>query len=356
MPLLHQFVPPMLVFAGIVTRGISSMAKKNVQYRYLNREVCGLTDESDETLMSMIRTALGKKIGEDILRKNPKGRIANLERDEQLTLRITGLERDEQLTLLNRFSDIDSNERAFSGQLVVYRPGMDVPTIVEKLEEGKDYFDINRLETGDESNKPIEGVLYFVVMGDHVGLIASQAVRGGWLERYLTWLLNDMGQVINGNNRIELNAGINLQELPPIQEMRLCAPANESSEERSINFSTICKMLTNFGFGEESTPSLRRAISDGKGLEGVLSICIKQGRQKFDFPTDTLAHAFRNVDPENLVLIGPDGKLSHGMFYLSQEVQVRKKGSWLDGEDAIQQIIKQMNRWVMQGRIDYPVS
>lgn len=319
---------------------------KSVQYRYLNREACGLGEDSaDTTLMSMIREAMRQTAttGTEV---------------EQAKARIVDLDQDGKQTLLNIFNGNAPHERMFAGELVVYRQGIDIPVIVEELNENRKYFEETEVSTNDNTKKPIVGDLYFVVAGDHIGLISSQAVRGRWLERYLTCLFKNISNIIDGNYCVELNANIDLENLPPIQKIEICTSSNSSNspEESRSAFQKICSALKDFGLSEEElAPSLDRAVSNGTGLEGSLSICIKRGQKSIDFPEDILDHALRNIESEDLVLTGHNGKFSNGLFRLAKTVKIQKGKTRLIPEDAIRQIVDQMREWARQGKIDFPM-
>lgn len=328
---------------------------RSVQYRYLNRGACGPVESlTDTTLMGMIRSALGRRRRGDVLGRWARARVADLDHNGQIVL-------------LNGFKGENFDQVAFSGQLVLYREGIDVPTIREKLEEETNRFDIVQFHTPEE-NKPIEGVLYFVVIGNHVGLITSSAVRNRWLERYLTWLLKDAADIIRDEDYIELNARISLKgdksEPLLMQEIALRPQANLPKEirssrlarrERGISKATVLDILNLLGVGEEAGDDLAESVPEGGTLEGEFRVFIKKGRLKCNFDKDTLDHAFRNIDDENPRWSGKSGKISDGMLYLAETVQIEATGSWLDPENAIEQIVEQMYRWARQGRIDLSV-
>lgn len=330
---------------------------RNVQYRYLNRGACSPVESlTDTTLMGMIRSALRRRRRGDVLGRRARARIADLDHDGQIVL-------------LNGFKGDGFDQSAFSGQLVLYREGIDVPTIEEELKKETNRFDIVQFHTPQE-NKPIEGVLYFVVIGNHVGLITSNAVRNRWLERYLTWLLKkDAADIIRDEDYIELNARISLEgdKADPLlmQEIALRPQANSVEEirsshlarrERGISKGTVLDILGILGVGEEAGDDLAESVPEGGTLEGEFRVFIKKGRLKCNFDKDTLDHAFRNIDDENPKWSGKSGKISDGMLYLAETVQIEATGSWLDPENAIEQIVEQMYKWARQGRIDLSVS
>lgn len=307
-----------------------------VQYRYLDLESCGFVEEeAGTTLLSMIRAALSREIDGRILGEHPQARVVDLKDNNQLTL-------------LNEFEGIHPDGKAFSAQLILYREGIDVQTLKADTSGSATSFPVVPYKT--EGENLIEGVLYFVVIGNHVGLIASHTVRSRRLEDYLNWLLKNVAGVIHDNNDIKLNAKFRFsKELPPINEILLRTSARGQSK--------VCGVLSFLGLNNSIIDGLTNGIPDDGVLMGKFSVFVKGGNQRFDFPKSVLDRDLRNIDIEDgdLDLIGPKGKFSDGVLRLSEKVFVDTDGSWLSPEDAVKQIMKQMQIWITQGRIYHPI-
>jgi hypothetical protein len=92
------------------------------------------------------------------------------------------------ITLLNRITpQAHWDEPFFAGQLTYFERGANVPAIL-----GDPDADVNELDLGQFA---------LVSVGDHVGLIESNGLKSGRLERFLTQLLTqietlDAGQTI----------------------------------------------------------------------------------------------------------------------------------------------------------------
>lgn len=166
------------------------MAKvqRSVQYRYLDRSRAGL---GDKKLEQVLREALAEKRDDAVIGSVARARIADLEQSGQLTL----------WNGLQGFGD----KATLAGELLLYKQGFDVTAIEEDLEHDHARFKLVNYQT-DGKNKPVEGALYFAVVGDHLGVIQSNAVTGRWLERYFTWLLKDMTGLIEAESVIHLSA------------------------------------------------------------------------------------------------------------------------------------------------------
>ncbi|MCY4053001.1 MAG: hypothetical protein OXE98_03875 [Hyphomicrobiales bacterium] len=305
-----------------------------VQYRYFDPESCRyVEEEAGITLLSMIRTALNREKDGRILGKHAQARTVDLKGNNQLTL-------------LNEFEGIHPDGEAFSGRLILYREGIDVQTLKVDKSGNATSFPVVPYRTNGEN--PIEGVLYFVVIGNHVGFIASHTVRSRKLEDYLNWLLKESGVIRDDD--IKLNAKFHFTEkLPPIREILLRTSARGQWK--------VCEVLTLLGINSRVVDGLRDGVPSGGALMGKFSVFVKGGRQRFDFPGSVLDRDLRNVDIEDgdLDLIGPKGKFSAGVLRLSERVSVDTEGSWLNPNDAVEQIMRQMRAWITQGRIYHPI-
>ena len=316
-------------------------ARKTVQYR------CSDTPDGG-VLMDNIRDALQQRRDGNLVGENVRARVADLAQSGQMTV-------------LNQISGVDYNDKAFSGQLILYRLGMDVPTLQDQQGEQTNQFNVAAHYTQGE--KPIEGVLYFTVIGNHVGLIGSRAVRSRWLERYLTWLLKDKGNVIKGEDVISLNASFELEgaeyQLAEPKEMmiHISSEPKRDAVRQFINQAEgkggqVFKALKALGFDDYGISEIANRIPEGGTLEGDLKVYIKKGRLKEPMSIATIDHALRNIDSEDLAVSSGGEKLIKGLIKLSATVDVECRESWLDPDDAVVQIKRQMHTWSQNGKID----
>ena len=318
---------------------------RSVQYRYLHRDLAGLGDNS---LLAAIRAALAERYSGDVIGQCARARVADLEQSGQLTL-------------LNNIAGELAAANYFCGELVLYRKGFDVPAIEEEMDDTKNSFNIKQFQT-DGKSKPVEGALYFAVIGDHVGIIASNAVTPRWLERYLTWLLKDRTEVIAVENRIELNAKIDIVDgkgRTAAKAMTIHPQANDRAkgdqstlkERASGAGSTVLEVLKLLGFGDNAIEAVRKDIPPGGRLEGDFRVYIKEGNRSRPLSEDTVDHAFRNLPADQLEFEAKGAKIRGNKIQLSEPTKVKQIGAILDVEDALAKIVEQLYRWNQNGDI-----
>ena len=97
--------------------------------------------------------------------------------------------------------------------------------------------------------------------------------------------------------------------------------------------------------------SIKRDIPEGGNLEGDFQVYIKEGRNRRPLSTDTLDHAFRNVDPEDLTFNRPGSKAKGKLLFLSEPARVTEAPAGLEPNEAIEQIIAQLYKWANNGTI-----
>lgn len=115
---------------------------------------------------------------------------------------------------------------------------------------------------------------------------------------------------------------------------------------------TTLEILRVLGLESNSIDSLAKDIPKNGTLEGDFKVYIKKGRQKRVLSIPTMNHVLRNIDHDDLKVSGGGENLAGDFFKLSADVKVESTGSWLDREDAIQQIREQLERWSQERKID----
>lgn len=319
---------------------------RSIQYRYLNRIRIG---DRDDTLEELLRRGLRVKRNGDVLGEKARARIADLDQSGQLTL-------------LNGIKGLDA-AGFVAGELLLYRQGFDVPAIAESLDSHDNRFELSVFKT-DGKNKPVVGALYFAAVGDHVGVIASKAVTSRWLERYLTWLLKEKSEAIDFEDVVELNASISVAGEPlsrngPAKTMTIRAegvqsdgkPKTVRKERASGKGGTVLEVLRLLGIGDEAIDSIKRDIPEGGNLEGEFQVYIKEGRNKRPLSSDTLDHAFRNVEPDDLDIVRPGSRSRGKALFLSEPARLTEAPAGLEPNEAIEMIVDQLYRWGKNGTI-----
>lgn len=319
---------------------------RSIQYRYLNRIRIG---DRDDTLEELLRRGLRVSRNGDVIGEKARARIADLDQSGQLTL-------------LNGLKGLDV-AGFVAGELLLYRQGFDVPAIAENLDSEDNRFELALFKT-DGKNKPIVGALYFAAVGDHVGVITSKAVTARWLERYLTWLFKEKSETIDFEDVVELNASISIDGEPPSRNgpakaMTIRAEAVSSDgkprtvrkERASGKGGTVLEVLRLLGVGSDAIESIKRDIPEGGNLEGDFQVYIKEGRNRRPLSTDTLDHAFRNVDPDDLNISRAGSKAKGKALFLSEPARMTEAPAGLEPNEAIEQIVAQLYKWANNGTI-----
>lgn len=324
------------------------MAKKvaAIQYRYVK------LDELWDTfnLKDMIV---------DILGRVPRDGDVTL--SALARLRKKDLDQDGSFVLLNKLSDPGTwCGPVFCGQLIHVKSGAQLPGINGTLDDDIAEFELQNL-TFEQRTQIVEGVLYFAVAGNHVGIIEGQRTRGRTLERYLTRLLQDAGELEPGATVI-LNAKLegSVEKVSEIDvSPRLSRPSAEGGEvaddaasDRGEG-STVLDVLEVLGWGPEQIRELEDSIPPQGWLEGVFRVRFKSKRgRKASVDRQVLEEALRNLDSRSVGLLGDGAKEKGGLIKLSERCSIDIVGDLLDPADAMEQIVNAMRRWASAGKID----
>jgi len=330
------------------------MARKfTIQYRQLKTE--GLWAGVDLKAMLV-----------DVLRRQRRGQIVS----DHAKLRIIDIDQDQSFVILNKLSDPASwGGPVFAGQIIHLQEGSDVHAVMQSLEEDTAEFVVQSLNVGEQA-RVLKGALYFAVVGNHVGLIEGQQVRGRTLERYLTALLQgaeelDPGQAIILNGSFTTGDG---KELSESSELTVSAVPNRGANapvgaERAAEIiereaarareegSTVFDVLRTLGWGQEAIESLRAEVPDDGWIEGFFRVFIKQKNKRKPISRATINEALRNIDPADIGLRG-DGREKGGIVKLSTQRTIETVNSLLDPSDAMEQIVNALREWSAAGKID----
>lgn len=321
------------------------MAKiqRSVQYRYLDRTRAGI---GEKKLEQVLREALAEKRDGSVVGKLARARIADLEQSGQLTV----------WNGLQGYGD----KATLAGELLLYRQGFDVTAIEEDLEQDHARFKLVNYQT-DGKNKPVEGALYFAIVGDHLGIIQSNAVTGRWLERYFTWLLKDITGLIEAESVIHLSS----RQLLGNEDPRRRGPARaltmharySTRSERSLREKargrggTVLEVLEVLGVGKDTIESIEQDIPEGGRLEGDFLVYIKEGNKRREISMGTVDHMARNAQPGDLDIIRPGSKVRENMMSMSEPVRVTETALGLDPSEAMAEIVNVLYKWAEQGVI-----
>lgn len=327
------------------------MAKKfTVQYRQLKTE--GLWPEIE--LKSMLV---------DVLRRRGWA--------ENAKLRIIDIDQDQSFVILNKLSAPASwNGPVFAGQVIHLQEGSDVHAVLQSLEEDTAEFVVQNLNVGEQA-RVLKGALYFAVVGNHVGIIEGQQVKGRTLERYLTALLQkadelEPGQAVILNSKFTTGDG---KELSESSEITIAATPNRGGEVRPAagarggeviereaaqdrhEGATVFDVLATLGWSHDALESLKAEVPNDGWIEGFFKVFIKERNKRKPISRATINEALRNIDPADLGLRG-DGSEKNGIVKLSMQRSVEMHGSLLDPASAMEQIVNALREWSAAGKID----
>jgi hypothetical protein len=328
-----------------------SMAKATIQYRQLKLD--GLWPDADLKAMVV-----------DVLRRRGWADSAKT--------RIIDLDQDESYVILNKISEPATwDGPIFAGQVIQLQAGADVHAIMQSLEDDTAEFVVHSLNVG-ERVRVLKGALYFVAVGNHVGIIEGQQVRGRTLERYLTALLQkadelEPGQAVILNSKFLAGDGKELSESTEIEvsaaattrdgdrRPRDVAPRvaeREVGQAREHEQATVFDILRMLGWDENAIESLGAEIPNDGWIEGFFKVFIKERRKRKPISRATINEALRNVDPSDLGLRGGNGTEKNGIVKMSVTREVRTINSLLDPTDAMEQIMNALRDWAAAGKID----
>lgn len=325
------------------------MAKYTVQYRHLKTE-----DLQDDLVLK-------NSIIEFLRTDNGEGLIG-----ESARRRIDDLDQDGSVVILNKITDPGQWDGAiFGGQLLQLQHDANVPAIMQSLEEDADEFLLEQVNLG-EDGRAIKGVLYFVIVGNHVGLMEDQGVKGRTLERYLTSTLQSIdvveaGQAVILNGEFLAEDGKQLDsatEITVSAEPSAHVPPDEIDQligrevdRQRREGATVFDVLRTLGWTEDSIQRLDEEVPADGWLEGFFSVMIKRKRRKQPISRATINEALRNIDPSDIGMDG-EGKEKGGIVKLSIKKRVNMIGALKDPEDAILKIAEALREWSEAGKID----
>jgi hypothetical protein len=332
--------------------GIAVLAKKfSIQYRQLKLDEIDLKgDLKSSIVQSMERNVEGKCVG------------------EHAKLRIIDLDQDKSFVILNKITTKAFWQRPeFGGQIIHLQDGQEVHAVSQSLDEDASEFLVESLDLG-ASTRVMRGALYFVIVGNHVGIIEGTQVRGRTLERYLTNLLQQSGKLSPGqtvilNARFEASGG---KKLDKSEKITLTAQRSAKREDLTRDVitdtqaataaahagKTVFDVLRVLGWDEGAIASLDHDIPKGGWLEGLFSVRIKaKNKRTSSISRATVDEALRNIDADDLGLKG-EGSEKGGIVKLTSQREIKMVGGLLDPQDAITQILEALKEWSKSGKID----
>lgn len=332
------------------------MASKisTIQYRYLNKEP--LWDDIHMKDMLV-----------DVLRRS--GQTGHSKLYEDVSARKKDLDQDGSYVVLNKLSSPSEWDGPIvCGQLIHVKSGAHLPGIVGGLDQSVPELELKNLSLAQQTQL-VEGVLYFAVAENHVGLIEGQRTRARTLERYLTRMLQDAGELEAGQPII-LNAKLEgtVQRVQSLEIKPQKAPGTQSSGQKSPGDDTISKsageeqsegktvldVLKALGWQDNDISDLQAQVPQDGWLEGMFKLTMKMKRgKKAAVDRQALETALRNLDPASVGLLGSGSRERGGTIKLSEKRNIEMLGELMDPESAMKEIVDMLKQWSVSGRIDY---
>ena len=333
---------------------MKSTRSASIQYRYVK------TDDLWEgfDLKAMIV---------DILKRTPNGATGPMH--SLAKLRKKDLDQDGSYVVLNQLTDRKSWDGLhFGGQLIHVKSGAELPGIDGSLDDDLPAFELVNLDLG-ALKQVVDGVLYFAVIGNHVGVIEGQRTRGRTLERYLTALLQDAGELEAGRV-IDLNAklsgNVNNVTAMTVKAGRAASTAPGTQEEKEkARFAaqeegegaTVIKILELLGWEQDQLDRLQQSIPPDGWIEGAFRVLFKKRKTKSaEIDREVLEGVLRNMNPATFGLQGKGAKEAGGLVKLSEPRRVEAEGELLRPDAAIDVIIQMLLSWAKSGKIDLAVD
>ncbi|MBN9674663.1 hypothetical protein [Salipiger bermudensis] len=327
--------------------------KATVQYRYVNLDKLGEQFHL-------------KNVVVDVLRRSAKGATGS--RAQLVRHRKIDLDQDGSYVILNKMNDTALwDGPVFCGQLLHIRAGADVAGIMQSLEEDISELELRNITMGDDQ-RVVDGVLYFAIVHNHVGLIEGQRARSRTLERYLTRLLQDSGELEPGhpvilNAKLEGGSTVNeVSELFVSPQRSMSSDQVDTTSERGAGSAeghgtTVFDVLETLGWSHEEIESLQAGLPEEGWIEGTFKMVFKQKAKKraakAAVARKQLEEALRNHHPASFGLRDPSGSTEKkGLARLAEKRDVHTVQDLLDPEDAMRVIVGLLRSWSTSGKID----
>lgn len=287
--------------------------------------------------------------------------------DQAFKLKSKAVERREELgdngeeVVRRVVSKIRRQDGMLFGQLLLYQVGKDMTFVVE--DESAEDFEI------ESSNPPasedgkrrevLESALYFALLGNHVVIQQSQALKARDLEKHLNWLLRGCTEILSEKYSVCLSdkpsdAAREKIESMPVKAACVGTPlvAEESKYSQGSGQTSTKFLPTGNGFavlkaifGESWTEqlSLDDALDDAN-LEVRLQVRYKRKTSKSGEKfLAQLGRAFRHFEPEDSVIETVGGPSIHGKdLKLTGHFYVDTYNGVVDCED----LYKKMHTWL----------
>ena len=223
----------------------------------------------------------------------------------------------------------------------------------------------------------LKGILYWLVVGDHLFCVQSSALRVQALEQHVAWLLST-AQVLGSGDTFELVTSFNRPDIAGDLDIRhvavhgrILSPARAAEEAEIVEVETestrsVTSQRARPVSKKRAREILRAIFPDGSRADQLYDQIPEDGELDFNFDLmlktkdiearrrfhRELQRDLRNADDGQVRAVGPDGKMSGEDIRLQAVMPVEVVGSLLDLADTRRQLLRVYNRFLEDGKID----
>lgn len=258
----------------------------------------------------------------------------------------------------------DAQKAYFFGEIVRFDPGAKLQ-LIETATHQKSY-DLKQANA-PAGHEPIKGILYFMIVEDHVMIIESD-VSTARAEKYLSWLASELTKVLPSGTHVILLADLQLDgaaaqlsnvEKIVIKPQPIMTPSAAIPEtEEGIVGSTLhgvaqtdaLEVLKAAGMDAAVIQSM---VADNTQFEVTVQIRFKGQRRIKSLSKNETSRLLRNLPEDELTLVGPGGRQRNGKIEkLSYVANVLQQDSLLLPSDVLRALNEAYQHFKSNGYID----
>lgn len=257
------------------------------------------------------------------------------------------------------------------GSFLLYEIGKDVAFVVED-EEAEEFVIESQnpgvgLEEGDTRRREVlQSALYFGVLGEHVVLVQSAALKSRDFENHLKWLLTDHARVMDSSIGLSLSdeptqeARQRIESLP-VKSVEIGTPIQSQEVVQSGAFGGVTHKITGKALQALSAFLNEDMISrleldsalDESNLEVTLQLRYKRKTTESGHAAlDHLARAMRHAEPEDTKVMTSSGTVIRGdQLKLTGSISVGTYNGIVDTADLYSQMYIWLQERIAEGSI-----
>lgn len=300
--------------------------------------------------------------------------------------RINAAANSEYQRFLNYYY-IERNQDLFFGTVCLFSPG-NMQALLKIVGENDPHSSLDQaLKAFDiaEQKAPagmeyLNGITYWVVVGDHFYQIQHTSLPSKAIEEYFTWMLGEKTNTIENGHYVELQAEFDREQIGDLGDISAIEigglvretiheePSSQKKNGKIVEFEKhesigdrfaktfqSAKKILEDLLGDVEAKKLIDSMPPEAALEVKVSIGYRARRRKFqkDFMSN-LASGLRDLPDGQIRVHGRDGKAKGADARLSQVVNIKRlseTSTLLDLEDTLRQFKEVHRRFLHDGRI-----